>query len=160
VARIPQATLQQQFKTTNYIGLALMAAVFIYATIVMAIDKGFIPYKTQQGININTVSSLRYILLAVSILNYFVIRFFQRYSLKAANYLPPGAIITFALCETVAVFGLVLFLLSGNSTDFFLFMVISLLYFYLFYPKYAEWEKVWRQPAPPKPAGDRPGKPG
>lgn len=145
MAKIPQATLQQQFKTTNYIGLAMMASVFIYAAIVLAIDKGYIPYKAPRLVDGNTVTALKYILLAVSLLNYFVIRFFQRFALKAANYLPPGAIITFALCEVVALFGFVLFFLSGNSTDFFLFMVISLLYFYLFYPKYADWEKLWMQ---------------
>jgi F0F1-type ATP synthase membrane subunit c/vacuolar-type H+-ATPase subunit K len=145
VAKIPQATLQQQFKTTNYIGLAMMASVFIYAIIVLAIDKGYIPYKAPRLVDSNTITALKYILLAVSLLNYFVIRFFQRFALQAPNYLPPGAIITFALCEAVAIFGLVVFFLSGNGTDFYLFMVISLLYFYLFYPKYADWEKLWNK---------------
>ena len=45
VAKIPPGTLQQQFKTTNYIGLAMMAAVFLYAVIVLVIDQGYLPYK-------------------------------------------------------------------------------------------------------------------
>jgi len=38
--------------------------------------------------------------------------------------------------------GLVLFLLTGNGLDFYVFMVISLGYFYLFFPKYETWEQL------------------
>ena len=150
MAKIPQATLQQQFKTTNNIGLAMMAAVFLYAVIVLVIDKGYLPYKAQPGANIGIFTTLKYILLVLAILHYFIIRFFQKFSLKSAAYLPPGAILTFALCEAVSIYGLVLFFLTGNATDFFIFMVISLLYFYLFYPKYADWERLWKQGLSPK----------
>ncbi len=134
-------TLQQQFKTTNFIGLAMMAAVFLYAGIVLGIDKGYIPYQ----VNFNVPPSIRYILLIVSLCHFFIIRFFQKFSFKSAAYLPAGAIITFALCEAVGLYGLILFLLTKNSTDFFIFMLISLLYFYLFYPKYGDWEKLSHQ---------------
>jgi F0F1-type ATP synthase membrane subunit c/vacuolar-type H+-ATPase subunit K len=145
VAKIPPATLQQQFKTTNYIGLALIASVFLYALTVICIDKGYLPFKAQPGANSGTFTIIKYILLVLSVLQYFAIRFFQKFSLKSAAYLPPAAIITFALCETVSIYGLVLFFLTGNATDFFIFMAISLLYFYLFYPKYADWERMWKQ---------------
>jgi F0F1-type ATP synthase membrane subunit c/vacuolar-type H+-ATPase subunit K len=145
VAKIPQGTLQQQFKTTNYIGLAMIASVFIYAIIVFCIDKGYLPYKAQPGTNIGTFTAIKYILLALAILHYFVIRFFQKFSIKSTAYLPPAAIITFALCEAVSIYGLVLFFFTGNANDFFIFMAISLLYFYLFYPKYADWERLWMQ---------------
>jgi len=137
--------LQQQFKTTNYIGLAMIASVFIYAAIVMLIDKGYISIKVRQVISTETSTNLKYILLGLSLSQYFIIRFFQKFSLKSANYLPPGSIIIYALCEAVSIYGLVLFLLSGNSMDFYIFMLISLLYFYLFYPKYADWERLWIQ---------------
>lgn len=142
-----QGTWQQQFKTTNYIGLAMMGSVFIYAAIVLAIDQGYIPYQAK----IDIFPGIKYILLFISVLHYFIIRFFQKFSLKSAAYLPAGAIITFALCEAVAIYGLVLFLLTKNSTDFFIFMCISLLYFYLFYPRYADWERLWKQSGSPNP---------
>lgn len=145
MAKIPQGTLQQQFKTTNYIGLAMIASVFIYAIIVLGIDKGYLPYKAQPGTNIGTFTTIKYILLVLAILQYFIIKFFQKFSLKSAAYLPPGAIITFALCEAVSIYGLVVFFLTGNTNDFFIFMAISLLYFYLFYPKYGDWERLWKQ---------------
>jgi F0F1-type ATP synthase membrane subunit c/vacuolar-type H+-ATPase subunit K len=141
MGQITQGTLQQQFKTTNFIGLTMMAAVFLYAGIVLAIDKGYIPYQ----VNLNVPQGVRYILLIVSLLHYFIIRFFQKFSFKSVAYLPAGAILIFALCEAVGLYGLVLFLLTRNSSDFFIFMLLSLLYFYLFYPKYADWEKLANQ---------------
>jgi F0F1-type ATP synthase membrane subunit c/vacuolar-type H+-ATPase subunit K len=141
MTQISRPALQQQFKTTNYIGLAMIASVFIYAGIVVCIDKGYIPFKPVQNLSIST--TIKYLLLAVAILHYFIIRFFQKFALKSAAYLPPAAILTFALCEAVGIYGLVLFFLTGNSLDFYIFMLISLLYFYLFYPKYADWEKLW-----------------
>ncbi|MBW1991699.1 MAG: hypothetical protein JRI59_06220, partial [Deltaproteobacteria bacterium] len=53
-----------------------------------------------------------------------------------------AAVISFALCEAVAVFGLVLFLLTGNWQVFYIFFAFSLLLFYLHYPKYEAWEKI------------------
>ncbi len=145
MSKIPPQSLQQQFKTTNYIGLAMMAAVFLYAGLVLAVDQGYIPYKGLSNIDIGILDKVKYILLVLSIVHYFIIRFFQKISFKSAAYLPAGSVLTFALCEAVAIYGLVLFLLSGNSTDFFLFMLISLLYFYLLYPKYGDWEKLVNQ---------------
>lgn len=141
MAQMSRENLRQQFKTTNYIGLAMMASVFLYTIIVLCIDKGYLPYKAQPGTNIGLFIKIKYVLLVLAILHYFVIKFFQKFSLKSPAYLPPAAILTFALCEAVAIYGLVIFLLTGNSTDFFIFMMISLLYFYLFYPKLADWER-------------------
>lgn len=145
MVQMPQGTLQQQFKTTNFIGLAMMAAVFLYAGLVLGIDKGYIPYKAPQTLDAGVLTKVKYVLLAVSLAHYFVIRFFQKFSLKSVAYLPAGSILTFALCEAVAVYGLVIFLLTGIATDFYIFMLLALLYFYLFYPKYGDWEKLANQ---------------
>ena len=145
MTKVLPKTLQQQFKTTNYVGLAMMASVFLYAVIVIGIDRGYIPYKVSHIIDISILSKVKYILLAISIVHYFIIRFFQKFSLKSAAYLPAASVLTFALCEIVSIYGLVIFLLTGNSMDFYIFMLISLLYFYIFYPKYADWEELLAQ---------------
>ncbi len=150
VAETPPGTLQQQFKTTNAIGLALIAAVFLSALLVIGIDQGYLPYKAPPDSTSGAFTTLKYILLVLAVLHYFAIRFFQQFSLKSAAYLPPAALLTFALCEAVSIYGLVVFFLTGNATDFFMFMAISLLYFYLFYPKYADWERLWMQGSSPK----------
>ena len=142
MAKVLPKTLQQQFKTTNYVGLAMLASVFLCAVIVMGIDKGYIPYQMSHHIDSSILIIVKYILLAISIFHYFIIRFIQKFSLKSAAYLPAASVLTFALCDAVTIYGLALFFLSGNSMDFYIFMLISLLYFYIFYPKYAAWEKL------------------
>ena len=67
---------------------------------------------------------------------------------RSVDNLPQAAVITFALCEAVAVLGLVLFLLAGNSLDFYIFMVISLGFFYPVFPKYDQWEQRLRAEDP------------
>jgi F0F1-type ATP synthase membrane subunit c/vacuolar-type H+-ATPase subunit K len=140
----PPATWPQKFQAINKIGLMMVASVFIYAFVVFWFDKGYGVYKAPH-INIGILSTVKYILLALSASHYFLIRYFHKFSLRKANYLPSGAIIIFALCEAVSLYGLILFFLSGNAMNFYIFMVISLLYFYLFYPKYADWERLWQQ---------------
>ncbi|MBN2246944.1 MAG: hypothetical protein JW755_13990 [Candidatus Aminicenantes bacterium] len=53
-----------------------------------------------------------------------------------------GSIIIFLLCEIPALFGLVLFLLSGVSRDFYILLFISLFLMYMFFPRFAQW-KAW-----------------
>ena len=85
---------------------------------------------------------LKYAFLAIAAAQYGAIKVVQKIvPAKSVDNLPQTAIITFALCETVAVLGLVLFLLAGNAMDFYIFMMISLGFFYLFFPKYEQWEQ-------------------
>jgi F0F1-type ATP synthase membrane subunit c/vacuolar-type H+-ATPase subunit K len=139
---ISREALMQQFRTTNYIGLAMIGSVFLYAGLVMGINHGLIPMKIRPTLNSDVSTNIKYILLGISVLHYFIIKFFQKISMKAANRLPAASIIVFALSEAVGIYGLVLFLLTGNANDFFIFMAISLFYFFIFYPKYAEWERL------------------
>jgi hypothetical protein len=44
-----------------------------------------------------------------------------------------------------AVYGLVLFLIQGDTTDFYLFLMISLIYFTIYFPKYEKWEEWVRE---------------
>jgi F0F1-type ATP synthase membrane subunit c/vacuolar-type H+-ATPase subunit K len=149
---ISREALLQQFKTTNYIGLAMIGAVFIYAGIVLGISHGFLPIKIRPALNPDIAATLKYILLFLALVHFFIIKFFQKVALKAANRLPAASMITFALSEAVSIFGLVLFILTGNANDFFIFMAISLFYFFIFYPKYADWERLLAQESQAKPS--------
>jgi F0F1-type ATP synthase membrane subunit c/vacuolar-type H+-ATPase subunit K len=134
--------LKSRYLAVNFIGLAMIAAVFVYAGVVEVIKWQWAPFHGFAKLPVQTESLLRYIFLALAALQYVVIKAVQKLVLaQSQDNLPQAAIITFALCETVAIFGLVLFLLCGNTLDFYVFMVISLGFFYLFYPKYEEWER-------------------
>lgn len=142
---VTREILIQQFRITNYIGLAMIGSVFIYASLVLGINHGYIPIKIPQTITLEVSVKIKYFFLFLSLCHYFIIKFFQKISIIAVYRLAGAYIIIFILSEIVSIYGLVLFILTGNTNDFFIFMAISLFYFFIFYPKYADWERLLTQ---------------
>jgi F0F1-type ATP synthase membrane subunit c/vacuolar-type H+-ATPase subunit K len=143
-------TLKSRYLAANFIGLAMIAAVFVYAGVVEVIKWQWSPFQGFANLPPQTARLLKYIFLALAAAQYVIIKVLQKIMLdKSTDNLPQSAIVTFALCESVAVLGLVLFLLTGSSLDFYVFMVISLGFFYLFFPKYEQWEKTAGEAAVP-----------
>ena len=137
----------------------MIGSIFLYAFLVMAMDKGYIAFLDSGGAALNaaTLAKIKYLFILISAAIFLlfkfrknnILQFFQKQYAKSPypTVLPLFAftLLVFALCEVIGIYGLVLFILSRNTTDFFIFMTISLLYFYLFYPKYAEWEQFVNQ---------------
>jgi hypothetical protein len=145
------ATLKARYLAVNFIGLAMIAAVLVYAGVVELIKWQWAPFAGFAKLPAATASLLKYVFLALAASQYLVIKVMQKIVLaRSTDNLPQAAIITFALCESVALLGLALFLLAGNALDFYIFMVISLGFFYLFYPKYENWEKLVSAAGPPR----------
>jgi hypothetical protein len=144
-------TLKSRYLAVNFIGLAMIAAVFVYAGVVEFIKWQWTPFHGFATLPAATASLLKYIFLALAAAQYVVIKVVQKIvPTRSVDNLPQAAIITFALCETVALLGLVLFCLVGTALDFYVFMVISLGFFYLFFPKYEQWEEAVNAATPPK----------
>lgn len=156
---ISHQILPQQFKVTNYIGLVMVGSIFLYAFLVLAIDKGYFSFLDSSGKTINAavLTKIKYLFILISAAIFLILKFLKKniigfFQKQYAKSLYPTVLplfaftlLVFALCEVIGIYGLVLFILSRNTTDFFIFMAISLLYFYLFYPKYAEWEQFANQ---------------
>lgn len=142
-------TLKSRYLAVNFIGLAMIAAIFVYAGLVEVIKWHWAPFHGFAKLPVQTESLLRYIFLGLAGVQYLVIKAVPKLvRVETPEHLAQAAIITFALCESVALLGLVLFLLCGTPLNFYLFMVISLGFFYLFYPKYEEWEQKMEPPRP------------
>lgn len=147
--------LRRVYKITAVIGLVMMAGPLVCAVVVETIKKQYVPFAGFAPMPDDTASTFRYVLLAVAVVEYFLIRIVNRYMLAAKRPVPSGkgqqfgpaplrlmsaAVVTFAFAESVAVYGLVLFLVQGTAGDFYLFLLISLFYFSIFFPKYGAWE--------------------
>ena len=157
--QVSREILRQQFKITNYIGLAMIGSIFIYAFLVLALDKGYFSFLDggEKTINAAVLTKIKYLFILLSVAIFLILKFkgnsilifFQKQYAKSLYptvlALFAFTLLVFALCEVIGIYGLVLFILSRNATDFFIFMAISLLYFYLLYPKYAEWERFSNQ---------------
>jgi hypothetical protein len=139
------------------IGISLIASVLIYAIIVEMIKKQSAPFTGYAPIP-DVIDMLRYTLLGAVVAEFFLIRTVNNFFLSTKRVsqrtyklvsltakilgfsrLIAGAVIVYVLCESVAIYGLVLFLVQGNSYDFYLFLFISLFYFAIFFPKYGRW---------------------
>jgi F0F1-type ATP synthase membrane subunit c/vacuolar-type H+-ATPase subunit K len=151
----PTSDLRKAYKTTVIIGLAMMASLLVYLIVVESIKKQHDPFGGFSPMP-EAIATLRYALLGVAVMEFFLIQLLNKLMLsaKAPIQKTPGngqfgpevqklmsaAIVIFALCESVAIYGLVLFLIQGNSNDFYIFLLISLFYFSIFFPKYSAWE--------------------
>ena len=144
-------TLKARYLAVNFIGLAMIAAVFVYAGVVELIKWQLAPFAGFATLDPHTVALLKYAFLALAAAQFVIIKAVQKIlPTPSVEKLSLTAIITFALCESGAVLGLVLFLLAGQGLDFYIFMVISLGFFTLFFPKYQQWEQRMRVGASPK----------
>jgi hypothetical protein len=138
----PPIALKTRYLAVNFIGLAMIASVFVYAGMVEFIKWRWGPFAGFSQLDPGQATLLKYIFLALAAAQYGAIKLVRKMvPARSVDNLSQAAIITLALCESVAIFGLVLFLLAGNALDFYIFMLISLSFFYLFYPKYDDWEK-------------------
>ncbi|HLD48216.1 MAG TPA: hypothetical protein VJA64_10350 [Desulfobaccales bacterium] len=147
-------TLKARYLVINFIGLAMIASVFVYAGVVEVIKWRMSPFAGFATLDPQTVAIIKYAFLALAAAQFGIIKALQKIlPTRSVENLSLSAIITFALCESVAVLGLVLFLLAGQGMDFYIFMVISLGFFYLFFPKYEQWEQRVRDGSSPEKTG-------
>jgi len=141
--------LKIHYLRTNFIGLALIGSVFLYAGVVEVLKRTLAPFAGFAGLPVAQAMTLKYVFVALAIGTFFLIKIMQKI-LGAPSFqrLMVAAIVTFALSEAVALLGLVLFLMNGRAMDFYTFMFLSLFYFWLFFPKYQEWEDRLGVPPP------------
>jgi hypothetical protein len=151
----PLTPLKSRYLVANFIGLAMIASVFAYAGVVEVLKRALDPFSGFGHLTPDFREGLRNVLLGAAGIIYFVIMFGQRKLVgRNRQLLPVATFLAFVLAELVAIFGLMLFLLTGKSIDFYIFFAISLLYFWVYFPKYSTWEEVMGEaPAEPdKPA--------
>ena len=133
--------LKIRYLRVNFVGLAMIGSVFIYALVVEVLKRTLAPFAGFGGFTPAQAQMLKYLLVALAFANFFIIKIIQKVlGAGSTEKLIRATVVTFALCEAVSLFGLALFLLDGNAMDFYTFMFLSLFYFWLFFPKYQDWE--------------------
>ena len=154
--------LKDAYRRTSIIGVAMLSTLFMYLVVAMAIQTTQDPFGGFAALE--DVGLLRNIFLGLSLLQVIVIKVIKSRALSISSTLTaPGvgeptdpsrlvtrlvtsSIVIFALAESIAVYGLVLFFLNGNSTDFYIFLGLSFLAFVMFFPKYDQWEELAKRP--------------
>jgi len=139
------------------IGAAMVLSVVVYVVVAELIAKQNEPFSGFVG-GFDKLDTLRYFLLAVAVSVLGITGIIRKALLSDtfSNILarpnalsPTGAqpaygqfmsaqIVVFALCESVAIFGLVLFLIAGSRFDLYLFIVVSLAGYAVYFPRYSQ----------------------
>jgi len=144
--------LKFKFNLARFIYVFVMLSIVLYAVVVTFIlkDPEFID-NPEAAVRF---TGLRYLLYGLAVSMFFIIKYVRNAILpKKAG---PGAvpfdasshrlliadIVTAALCESVAIFGLAMFLIGRQITDFYTLVFISLAYFLYFFPRYSQWENA------------------
>lgn len=155
----PVNDLRKAYKTVSMIGVVMMMSLLVYAAVVEYIQKTYAPFTGFSPFP--EVGMLRNILLVVALAEVFMIRGIKKLVLSgklpvqgnagatsmspAVQRLFSSSIIIFALSESIAIYGLVLFLIAGNSSDFYTFMALSLISYVIYFPKFSQWEEWMKE---------------
>lgn len=151
-----QDDLRKGYRLAALIGALMIGSLLVYAVIAELIKESNAPFRGFA--QMPDIALLRYALLAVAAVEFIVIPVLTRAMLSgtvpppsaSGQHLPEikrlisSAIVTYALCESVAIYGLVLFLLNGDSSDLYLFIALSVLFFAVYFPKYSRWEEWFK----------------
>jgi hypothetical protein len=149
---VDDAQLKLRYLKINFVGLGLIGSVLMYAAVVEVLKRVLAPFTGLAGLTPDQTQMVKYLLVALALGDFFLIKALPRIlGARTVEQLAAAAIVTFALCEAVGLFGLILFLMGGNAMDFYTFMFLSLFYFWFFFPKYQDWATqlgVGAEPAP------------
>jgi len=144
--------LQKAYRLSVIIAIAMIVSLVCYAAIVEILKRNP-PASGPAAIP----ESVIYVFFIVAIVIFFIIPLLkkkilslkfapQTQMLKAEPFSPPVqrlltvSIIIEALCVSVAVDGLVIFILLRNTTYFYTFLLMSFCFLCLYFPRYSQWE--------------------
>ncbi len=148
------AALDQYLRTTRIVAVGMVAALIVYAGVVELLRTRLtsLPAPLPPA----TVRTLRRALLAVALGQAALIPTLRRALLTprpgapaAGPRLQTVSIAVFAMCESVGVYGVVLFVLSRATIDFYPFFVLALGLFAVHFPRRERWDQWARQMTTP-----------
>ena len=150
--------LKKAHNKVNRIGIGMAALVVVLAVAVEVMSAKGVRLADMAE---TEVSLFRYVLLGITVTEFFLIKIIRAQVLAATNpkaeALPPekrfwfelpklmaASFVTLFLCAAISLYGFVLFILSGNTVDFYIFAAMSLIAFVVYFPKYSHWEEAMR----------------
>ncbi len=139
--------LRKAYKISVIISAAMIASLIIYVLIVEFIKERYEPFL--GFVKLRDKVFLRYVFYGLSVVIVLTSRMFRGILLRKSaadntltliQKLQRTSILTSTLCEGPSLFGLTLFLLGGFSRDFYLLSFVSLVLFFMYFPRYKNWQ--------------------
>jgi hypothetical protein len=139
--------LKKAHQISAILYIAFMASLGIYVVVVEILKAEF---REFQGVlESHQFIWIRYIFFGLGLAQIFIIRLIRQILTKGLTstdvealiaHLNKISILTAAFCEAPAIFGLLLFFLSGDTKDFYVLIAMSFVLFFIYFPKYSNWE--------------------
>lgn len=135
----------------------------MFLTLVLALIFAFLLGKNVEQLHHpRTIRQITQILYGVSIVGLILAYFIRKYMLHRTSSKPlseetgnargqispyiarykPAVVVSLAIAESIAAFGLTIFFMDGNLTTFLIFLAISLIGLFIYRPKFEEVEKL------------------
>lgn len=145
--------LKKAYRSNGIIGGAMIFSVFVYAAAVELLKR-----HASPNFHTSAAEIVGYIFFLVSLFNMYLIPFLRNRILSTSGRDPstpasPSAfaralkkvctasLVSLLLCNAISLYGLVLFLLTWNYKHFYGFMLLSLLFFGFYFPRYDQWRE-------------------
>ena len=141
--------LKSSYRKAVFLWIAMLGGIFIYLVLVELLKSEV--HFLKKDSSSPEVMPIKYFLLSFAALTIFLIWFVRSQILcggagksfkSSSKRLLICSLATNLLCETVAINALSLFFLTRNPLDFYPLMVLSLVLFAYFFPRYTQW-KEW-----------------
>ncbi|MCX7959564.1 MAG: hypothetical protein N3B13_11015 [Deltaproteobacteria bacterium] len=132
--------LEKQYKSVALIGFSIISSIPFYL-----IAGHLVNFERQHTGGI----TIRYIFLSIALIIAVFIRILRSIILSKqnkpvflnlVNRLKASAILTFALCEAIAITGITEYFLTGNKMDLYIMLFLSLVFFAVHFPRKSLWE--------------------
>jgi len=152
---VPFESLQKGYRPTVVVGRAMIGSLFVFALIAEVLTHRQVPFTGFSHLPDRQYGILRYILAGVALFDFLLIPYLRRAAIKSitagssaadvtgslAVKLATVSITSFGMCESIGIYGFVLFLLNGNRADLYPFLLASLLSFVIFFPRLEKWRE-------------------
>jgi hypothetical protein len=146
VSSRPQPDLGPRYRAVRIVAVALLLAVGIYVVVIELLSRGIpMSYPLRGQI------ALGYFFLAVGVVAVVAAGVLRRVMLSRAGAGPGeriqgASIVSLALAETPAVFGLLVFVATGQKDAAYALIVLAVAALALYFPRWSQWEEWAREP--------------
>jgi len=148
----PVDDLKRAHRVTLLIWGAMAASLFVYALVAELVG------AARASLPAPSLGVLRWVFVGVAVAQFAVVGLVARRLLEGRAASPAGplrpaqrlqgaAILRFAMCEAVGLYGLVLFFLGGSRRDLYAFVVVALIALAVHVPRRERWEEWARAEA-------------
>ena len=148
----PVDDLKRTHRVTLLIWGAMAASLFVYALVAELVG------AARASLPAPSLGVLRWVFVGLAVAQFAVVGLVARRLLEGRAALPAGplrpaqrlqgaAILRFAMCEAVGLYGLVLFFLGGSRRDLYAFVVVALIALAVHVPRRERWEEWARAEA-------------